>query len=247
MRIRLQRFERLDSTSEEAFRRLAAGAARHGDAYCAREQTAGRGRRGRTWHTEPGSSLALSVVLAPERPLVAVGATVAGGLAVLDAVRSLGVEQAHLDWPNDVEVAGAKLAGVLVEARGLDPDAPRTVLGIGLNVAQREFPSWLREEREVTSLALCGLELSVDDALDALLPALSQRLDQALGGDPALASDFAAALGLAPGAPIAVRRVGGEVLEGRFLAFDLQDGVRLECEGAEQTVRPEWIEALEPR
>jgi BirA family biotin operon repressor/biotin-[acetyl-CoA-carboxylase] ligase len=105
-----------------------------GHVLVAEEQTAGRGRLGRSWSSEPGASLTFSVLLRPapvpqERrgwlPLVA-------GVAVVSAVRSVAGVEAVLKWPNDVLVGDRKLAGILAEQ---SPDGTAVVIGTGLNVA----------------------------------------------------------------------------------------------------------------
>jgi BirA family biotin operon repressor/biotin-[acetyl-CoA-carboxylase] ligase len=112
-----------DSTNERA-RALALGGAPHGTLVTASAQTAGRGRQGRRWEAAPGSALLCSVVLRRVDELLPLRA----GLAVAD----LAGEAARVKWPNDVLVAGRKVAGVLVEARPQDGWA---VLGIGINLA----------------------------------------------------------------------------------------------------------------
>lgn len=214
MRLRLLRHDRVDSTSERAFAALAAGTARHGDLFVARSQSAGRGRRGRTWHSPEGEGLYASLVLLPgPPPLSPVALTFAGGLAMLDAARALFRAAERRDpglrlvWPNDLVAGEAKLAGVLVETRGLDPQSPHYVVGLGLDVRQTSFPPELLAERRVTSLALLGVELEVETALEALLAPLAARFE-AVRRDPArLAHDWLEATGLA-GARVEVEHEG---------------------------------------
>ena len=95
----------------------------------AEEQTAGRGRRGRRWHSAPGAGITFSFgrrIARPTRELPAL--SLVAGVAVARALRGLGV-QAKLKWPNDLVVGGAKLGGILVESR----NAGHAVIGIGLN------------------------------------------------------------------------------------------------------------------
>jgi BirA family transcriptional regulator, biotin operon repressor / biotin---[acetyl-CoA-carboxylase] ligase len=91
-----------------------------GSVVVADEQTAGRGRLDRRWEAPPGSALLASFVL-PARPLASLAAGVAAAVACGDQVR--------LKWPNDLLLAGAKLAGILVERRG-----ERCIVGIGINL-----------------------------------------------------------------------------------------------------------------
>jgi BirA family biotin operon repressor/biotin-[acetyl-CoA-carboxylase] ligase len=136
-------YARTDSTNTRA-RGLAAGGAPHGTVVTAAEQTAGRGRQGRTWTAPAGKALLYSAVLRPldERHLML---PLAVPLAVCQAAEDL---QAGLEcgvkWPNDVQIDGRKLAGVLIEARPQDGWA---VVGVGLNltIAADEFPPEVRE------------------------------------------------------------------------------------------------------
>lgn len=221
----VERFDVVDSTSERLFARLASGEGRSGDVVVAAEQTAGRGRRGRTWHSARGEGLYLSVLLLPKRAQVPPPAwTLAGGLGVYDLVRSLGLAQTRLKWPNDLMVADAKLAGVLAESRAA-PLQPHCVLGIGLDVGQREFPAELLAERPVTSLALHGIDMEPKDLVEPLLAHLAPHLEAALAGGAALAAPFLAALDLGPG-PVRAATPGGPV-DGHLLGLDLAAGLTL--------------------
>jgi BirA family biotin operon repressor/biotin-[acetyl-CoA-carboxylase] ligase len=161
-------FRVTDSTNERA-RELAAGGTPHGTLVTADEQTAGRGRQGRTWRAPPGSALLMSLVLRDLRetlPLVA-------AVAVCEALPIA----AEIKWPNDIWVRQRKLAGILVEGR---PQEGWAVLGIGLNVGTREFPEELRQT--ATSLRLEGVEMSVEEVLERVLAALAAGLPRDAAG-----------------------------------------------------------------
>ena len=131
---------------------------------------AGRGRLGRTWHSSAGEGLYASLILRPPPPAPNPAAlTMAAGLGVIEGLEALGLAGARLKWPNDVLHGSGKLAGLLVESRGLDPRAPAFVAGVGVNVRQRAFPAELEAERAVTSLALLGLESTVEDVSAAYM------------------------------------------------------------------------------
>ena len=197
MRLRLLHYGEVDSTSERAFASLAAGEARHGDVHVAMAQTSGRGRLGRGWWSPADEGVYLSLVLLPPPPPWHPAAlTIAAGLAAFDAALALGVRGARLDWPNDLVVGEAKLAGVLVETRGLDPRAPHYVVGVGMNVLQREFPPELVAEREAASLATLGLDATVEEALEAVLESLPRRLERASRDEGSLCTDYLGATGL---------------------------------------------------
>jgi BirA family biotin operon repressor/biotin-[acetyl-CoA-carboxylase] ligase len=155
---------RTDSTNERA-RELASAGAPHGTLVTAAEQTAGRGRQGRTWTAPPGRALLLSLVLRVEQPALV---PLAAGVATAETVG----HHARIKWPNDVLVEGRKVAGILVEGR---PQQGWAVLGIGLNVAIRpdDFPPELRH-----SAGTLGREpTDLEPTLDLLLEVLERWLD----------------------------------------------------------------------
>lgn len=122
---------RCSSTNAE----LLARAPRDGCArlLAAEEQAAGRGRRGRRWHAAPGTAATFSVSRRLRcAPGALAGLSLAAGVAVVRALRSLGVAEASLKWPNDLLLDGAKLGGILVETR-LAAGEVLAVIGIGIN------------------------------------------------------------------------------------------------------------------
>jgi BirA family biotin operon repressor/biotin-[acetyl-CoA-carboxylase] ligase len=131
-----------DSTNTRA-RELAAAGAPHGTVVTAAEQSEGRGRQGRAWTAPAGKALLYSAVLRPlaERHLLL---PLAVPLAVCDAAEELRPDvECGVKWPNDVQIEGRKLAGVLIEARPQDGWA---VVGVGLNltIASSDFPPELQ-------------------------------------------------------------------------------------------------------
>ena len=149
-----------DSTNERA-KALAAAGAPHGTLVTATEQTAGRGRQGRSWLAEAGAAVLMSVVLRPPPEALPLAAAV----AVAEAVPA----ETAIKWPNDVLVGGRKLAGILVEGR---PQEGWVVLGIGLNV------SGIPDEVGDIAASLEGADR--DDVLHALLERLDARLSSPL-------------------------------------------------------------------
>jgi BirA family transcriptional regulator, biotin operon repressor / biotin---[acetyl-CoA-carboxylase] ligase len=152
------------STNERA-RALAAAGAPHGTIVTAGVQTAGRGRQGRTWTAPPGTALLLSLIVREHDELLPLRA----GLAVAD----LAGPEALIKWPNDVLVAGRKVAGVLVEAR---PQEGWAVAGVGVNAAldPAELPPELRDRAGTLGRSPHELE----EALAELLGALERRLSE---------------------------------------------------------------------
>jgi len=161
-------FRTVGSTNDVA-RSLAEVGCVGGTLVTSEEQTAGRGRQGRPWQTPAGASLAWSLVL---RRSIEVPGTLPlqVGVAVCEAIESLGVTRAEVKWPNDVWIEGRKCAGILVEARPQDGWA---VIGVGLNlaIADADFPEELRGR--VTSV---GQGATIASATAALNEALGRRL-----------------------------------------------------------------------
>ena len=150
---RILRFDSVDSTQ------LAAAGEPLGTVVVADEQTAGQGRHGHAWHSEPGNGLYCSIVLQP-RPLL----TLALGIATREAIaQSTGIT-CDLRWPNDLMLDGRKVAGILVQLVN-----ESAIAGIGINVNHTSFPPVL----DATSLRLhTNLIHSREDILSALLSAI---------------------------------------------------------------------------
>ncbi len=202
------------STNDEAARLADAGAA-EGTVVWAREQTGGRGRRGRHW-ASPVGNLYSSTVLRPD--CAAPRATELGfvaALAVADIVPA--GRQVRVKWPNDVMVDGGKVAGILLESSiGQDGRVEHVVAGIGVNVGFAPQVAGMR----YPGAALGG---SVEAALERLTQALAQRLSEwrrhGFGRVRAAWLANAGPLGVAVDV-----RLGEELVQGRFVGLD--------CEGA---------------
>jgi BirA family biotin operon repressor/biotin-[acetyl-CoA-carboxylase] ligase len=165
------------STNVDLLARAASDAAGpEGQVLVAEEQTAGRGRLGRTWTSVPGASLTFSVLLRPATVPAARRGWLAllAGVAVASAVRSVtgGGVAAVLKWPNDVLVADRKLAGILAEQ---SPDGSAVVIGTGINVAT---PA---DALPVSPTGLAGTSLLVEGATvarEALLLEVLRQLER---------------------------------------------------------------------
>ena len=163
--------EKIDSTNEEA-KRLALVGGDHGTVVLAREQTAGRGRRGRSWHSPPGASIYMSVLLRP--PIEAGQAsmlTLVAALAVSRAIEEVCEQRAMIKWPNDLLLQEKKVCGILTEM-SLDREGiDHVIVGIGVNVGQQEFPEEIRQiatSLEMECLAAIDRNRLVDGILEQL-------------------------------------------------------------------------------
>ena len=162
----------LDSvdSSNTALMAAALSGATDGTVFCTEHQHAGKGRRGRQWHSVLGGSLTFSVLWRFENGLQSLsGLSLAAGLAIARAVNRHSRHQARLKWPNDVLVDYRKLAGILVEVQGDMHGAAFAVVGIGLNIrlneAQRDAV-----DQAVVDLAEMGVAVGRNQLLaDCLL------------------------------------------------------------------------------
>jgi BirA family biotin operon repressor/biotin-[acetyl-CoA-carboxylase] ligase len=125
-------------------------------------QTKGRGRRGRTWLTPLGGSLALSVGFAIHRPLADLGGlSLVVGLALLDTLEEFGFTSIALKWPNDLLLRGAKVGGILIELKSTSAgqSMSEAVVGVGINL---KLPLQVHEaiDQEVTDLASAAIPVA---------------------------------------------------------------------------------------
>ncbi len=168
-------FERVASTNDAA-QELAAAGAPDGLLVLADEQTAGRGRMGRSWWAPGGSSLLMSLVLRPPLPPAQAGQTMmAVALGALEGIEAVTGLRPVLKWPNDLLLDGRKLGGMLAEIRTDGDRLDYVILGLGLNVnvdwtAQTAIPAEVAAA--ATSLS-AGLGRPVD-RLDLLVQILSR-------------------------------------------------------------------------
>ncbi len=241
-------FDTVGSTNAEALERARAGEASP-VWVVTRQQTAGRGRRGRAWET-PAGNLAASLLISvrAERPLAATLGFVAG-LALNQAIRAVapniaiavgvdGLDEPRgpkltLKWPNDVLADGAKVAGILLEVEALTDGRLAIVIGLGINVAA--VPDGL--PYAATSLRGLGADTNAEQLFTALADAwvgVHAIWDEGRGLPEIRRLWLAQAAGL--GAPVAVR-LGDDILRGTFETLD-EDGrlIVLTADGARRTI-----------
>ncbi|WP_100372730.1 biotin--[acetyl-CoA-carboxylase] ligase [Bacillus sp. FJAT-45037] len=131
-------FDEIDSTQFVA-QKLAQSGVEEGHVVVANEQTAGRGRLGRIWHSKPNSTISMSIILRPELPPQKTPQlTLLAAVAVVRAIKKNTGLSCDIKWPNDILLGGKKLVGILTEMQA-DPDLVHSVIvGIGINVNQDE-------------------------------------------------------------------------------------------------------------
>ncbi len=172
------RLNSLPSTNDLA-REMAQSGEGEGLAVLARQQTAGRGRQGRSWSSPPGEGLYVSLVLRPDiKPVDSPVITLAAAVAVAETLEQDYRIPSDIKWPNDVLARGRKICGILVESAIEANKMLYAVLGIGVNLGQREFPEELKET--ATSLLIeSGQLVTPDDFLKSLLERLEYWYRQA--------------------------------------------------------------------
>lgn len=211
------------STNAEALR-LAARGVPHGTVVIAEEQTAGRGRLGRSWYSEKATGIYASIILRPQfAPSMAPLLTLMAGVAAHRAIFDLTGLRPEIRWPNDLLSGGKKIGGILTEMSAEIDRVHAVVIGIGLNVNHTAMPtelagiaSSLRLEtgKSYSRVRLTGLLLRhIEDCYALLLRE----------GGPAIVHLWERASAFARGRRVRVLRPGGE-------AFGVTQG--LESNGA---------------
>ena len=142
----------IDSTNTEVRRKALQGAA-EGVVVTAEKQTAGKGRRGRTWESPEGENLYFSLLLRPEVPVdKAPMLTLIMALSVSKAIEKFCGIVSLIKWPNDLVISGKKICGILTEMHMTEGQIEDVIVGTGINVNQKQFPSELADK--ATSLSL---------------------------------------------------------------------------------------------
>lgn len=214
---RLVALDAVGSTNDEA-KRLARAGAGHGTLVWAREQTAGRGRTGRTW-SSPRGNLYVSLVLRPQVPPARVAElSFVGVVALGDAVAGLLPNvRPQYKWPNDLLIEGEKVAGLLLETESAGSEAVDwAVLGLGVNVASHPAGT----PYPATSLeAVAGRPLALDPLLEALAGHFARWLERWRRDGFASVREAWKARARGIGGALTVRLPDRE-LSGRFIDLD---------------------------
>lgn len=224
-------FDSIDSTNAEALRAIERGQAAP-FLVLAERQTAGRGRRGRKWASPFAENIYYSLVLRIEGGMRQLeGLSLVVGLAVLQALRELGIPAAGLKWPNDVLVGQKKIAGILLELVGDPADVCHVVLGVGINVNMQMTDE---VDQQWTSMRLeSGKAFDRNHLVAVLGEKLQAYLNRhQIGGFSAIQAEWeqnhlwqGRAVSLIAG----VNQIDGEVL-----GIDSQGALRLKVDGVEK-------------
>jgi BirA family biotin operon repressor/biotin-[acetyl-CoA-carboxylase] ligase len=243
----IRHYFRISSTNVAAMQAAAAGEL-EGTVLVAEEQTAGKGRGGHTWQSEPSLGIYFSVILRPQLgPGGALLISLAAGLAVANGVREVAGTQCDLRWPNDLLLGGKKVCGILAEMNAEATRVRYLVLGIGLNVNQERFAGELAGG--ATSLRMeVGRKCSRVELFAALLKSLDCEYRRFVQGGPDASAEligrFEAASSLARGARVRVEENGGfegitqGLDEQGFLLVRTESGIRRVLSGGVRSAQP---------
>jgi BirA family biotin operon repressor/biotin-[acetyl-CoA-carboxylase] ligase len=211
-------FDALGSTNTEALEWSREGAP-HGAIVVTDHQDQGRGRRGRSWFSEPGTALQFSLILRPVIPLDVFGlVSTALGLACAEAIEAVAGLSPMLKWPNDVTIERRKVAGILVESRVSGHHVDVAVAGIGINVSPlTSLPSDIPATSIGAELARASRDPSIDRA--QLLAEVLQRIENVYslvetGKGAAELLDKASERSEVLGEEVVVHRVDGTSVQG---------------------------------
>lgn len=250
MEFRIIPFDEVTSTNDVAM--ASPDLYGHGSILTARQQTAGRGQRGNRWSSAVGENLMFSLVVEPGHILVEHQFRISemAALAASDAIRNItgGRVNCGVKWPNDLYVGNAKIGGILIEHSLHSEWLSRSVIGIGINVRQREFDPALPNP---TSMVNCLSESGAvpvptpEEVLAAFCEAFSIRYTQ---DETALHADFMARLWRGETARYYSYRdaVSGELFEASIAGVDRHTGeltLRLKGDSGEQ--RRYWFKEVE--
>lgn len=230
---RLEIHQQVDSTNALAMHSAQLAPA-SGAVFLSEAQSAGRGRRGRTWVSPFGRNIYMSVVYGFAGGVAAVeGLSLAVGVAVVHALEAMGVSGTELKWPNDILWSGRKLGGVLLEISGDPAGVCEVIVGIGINVqmsgreAQAVDQDWVNLS-EITGSQLDRSEVTAH-ILNSLLPMLgsyeSDGFSRYRDGWRALDSFLGAPVVLAAGEN-RIEGIARGVNDAGALAIETADGLQ---------------------
>lgn len=245
MNLNIIRYDTVESTNTEAAKQAKLGAA-EGLCIIAGQQTAGRGRHGRTWISEKDSGLYFSIVLRPKLeprslPLI----TLMSGVAVYDALKELGLKP-DIKWVNDILVGDKKISGILAETVET-PSGLAVVVGIGVNLTSRNFPDDIADA--ATSIeAEIGKRISPDELAEILTRYLSYfyNIMTGDGGPPEIVEQWRKRSSYFSGKPVRVT-LDGSIIDGVTDGLEENGALRVNTGGGSvKIIQAGDVERLRP-
>lgn len=229
-------FEHIDSTNAWLLQQCRAGAALP-LACIADQQSAGRGRRGRAWHSPAGSNLYMSLGWRLENSVAELaGFSLLIGVATLRALQHLGITRAKLKWPNDVLVDNKKLAGILLESQTCQDGSLAIVIGIGVNVCMSKIER-ARIDQAVTDIYELLPTAGSRNQLAALLLAECIAVCQGFpDNSSALLAEYRRDYDALQNQTVTIRHDDGELQTALALGIEMNGGLRVRIDGVEQVL-----------
>ncbi len=179
MKFKIHRLDRVGSTNKHSFKLCQNKKAKEGEVFLAYEQFDGRGYHCNSWLTQPGKNLTFSLILEPDfiLPSRQFVITQFVSLAIVDLLHTLIKDETiNIKWPNDIYINDLKAGGILVQNTIIGNAFEYAIIGIGLNVNQREFPPEVPNPASIISFVDEDLEL--DSLLTELLTCINKRYEQ---------------------------------------------------------------------
>ena len=179
MKFKIHHIERVDSTNKYAFALCKRGEANEGEVFVTKEQFKGRGYQKNFWLSDPGKNLTFSLVIRPHfiLPAQQFAITQFISLAILDQLKKLlPSETITIKWPNDIYIYEKKVCGVLVQNTITGNTYDYAIIGVGLNVNQKDFPVELPNPTSLNNYFKSQLNLR--ELLIDLLGSVNRRYEQ---------------------------------------------------------------------
>ncbi|MCB2208489.1 MAG: biotin--[acetyl-CoA-carboxylase] ligase [Bacteroidetes bacterium] len=181
MRFAVHQLDRVGSSNQYAFDLCKNKNAKEGDVFFAKEQYEGRGYHANSWLSAPGKNLTFSLILQPDfiSPARQFVITQFVSLAIIDLLNGLIHQQnIRIKWPNDIYINDLKAGGVLVQNTIIGNAFEYSIIGVGMNVNQREFPPELPNPTSI--IQYVNKELALDELLHELLNCIDKRYESAM-------------------------------------------------------------------
>ncbi|HMD00553.1 MAG TPA: biotin--[acetyl-CoA-carboxylase] ligase [Ferruginibacter sp.] len=169
----------VDSTNNYAMEKVREGTAEHGQAWFAREQTSGKGQRGRSWQSQGGKNIAMSIVFEPELPGISDGFHLSAMVALTchDFLTKYTDDECRIKWPNDLYWRDRKAGGILIENNYQGSEWKYAIVGIGINVNQTKFNDDIKNP--VSFRQITGREFDAASLAEELYEMLMKRFETA--------------------------------------------------------------------
>lgn len=191
MKFKIHRLDRIGSTNKYAFGFCKNMEVKEGDVFVANEQFDGRGYHTNSWLAEPGKNLTFSLILQPDFILPSRQFVITQfiSLAIIDLLRTLITDEAiKIKWPNDIYISNLKICGILVQNTIIGNAFEYSIVGIGLNVNQKDFPAELPNPASL--IQYLKNEMVLDDLLGDLLKCIDGRYEQLMLSSESLEKEY---------------------------------------------------------